>query len=137
MGKVLAIFISMALVGGPSMAQEPGAGSGRIIVYRGSSVMGAGIACPVRYKGKDVVELGRGKYAEMIVPAGDYILTNRTASVEVRVSADQTRYVRCQIKTGMMTGRADLQIVDAESFDEHRKDLEKKELLSNPFAKEP
>lgn len=78
--------------------------------------MGAGIACPIRYKGKEIVELGRGKYAEWQVPPGQYILNNKTASVEVSVDAGETRYVRCMIKPGFLTGRADLQIVDQESF---------------------
>jgi hypothetical protein len=89
-------------------------------MYRGSSIMGAGLACPIRFKGQEVVELARGKYAEWSVPAGRYILTNHTSSVEVAVDPGETRYVRCMIKTGMLTGRADLQIVDEESFNEHR-----------------
>ncbi|AYJ87667.1 hypothetical protein D3Y57_19230 [Sphingomonas paeninsulae] len=99
-----------------------------IIMYRGSSVMGAALGCPIRYKGQELVELGRGKYAEWSVPAGDYILTNKTASVDVIVAAGQTKYVRCQIKPGFMTGRSDLQIVDEESFVQHRADFEKKDI---------
>ena len=44
----------------------------------------------------------------------------------------ETRYVRCQIKTGFLTGRADLQIVDEESFAAHRADYEEKQ-VSSPF----
>lgn len=100
--------------------------TGKIILYRGSSIVGAGLACPIRYKGQEIVELARGKYAEWSVPAGRYILTNHTASVEVAVDPGETRYVRCMIKTGMLTGRADLQIVDEESFNEHRNEFEAK-----------
>lgn len=107
-------------------AQQPSTALGKIIMYRGSSIMGAGLACPIRYKGQEVVELARGKYAEWSVPPGRYILTNRTSSVEVSVDPSETRYVRCMIKTGMLTGRADLQIVDEESFDEHRAEYEQK-----------
>jgi hypothetical protein len=99
---------------------------GKIIMYRGSSVVGSAIACPIRYKGQELVELARGKYAEWTVPPGRYILTNRTSSVEVAVDSGETRYVRCMIKTGMLTGRADLQIADEESFSEHRDDYERK-----------
>ena len=94
--------------------------------------MGAALACPIRYKGREIVELGRGKYAQWNVPAGRYILVNGTASVEVSVMPGETRYVRCQIKTGFLTGRADLQIIDEESFNAHRADYEKKEVTS-PF----
>ena len=66
------------------------------------------------------------------MPAGRYILVNGTASVEVSVEAGEKRYVRCQIKTGFLTGRADLQIVDEETFIAHRADYEQKPVAS-PF----
>lgn len=125
---VIALGLTMATA---ASAQEsaPAAPTGsKIIMYRPSAVMGMGLGCPIRYKGQEVVELGRGKYAEWGVPAGHYILTNKTASVDIRVASGETAYVRCQIKTGMMTGRADLQIVDQESFAEHQKDFEKKDV---------
>jgi len=109
----------------PSAAQP-----GKIIMYRGSAVMGFGLGCPIRYKGQEIVELARGKYAEWSVPPGRYILTNHTSSVEVAVDPGETRYVRCMIKTGMLTGRADLQIVDEESFNEHRNEYEQKPVVS-------
>ncbi len=110
----------------------PSANAGKIVMYRGSSIMGAGLACPIRYKGQDLVELARGKYAEWSVPAGRYILTNHTSSVEVAVDPGETRYVRCMIKTGMLTGRADLQIVDEESFNEHGSEYEQKQVAPLP-----
>ena len=64
------------------------------------------------------------------MPAGSYILANKTAIVEVNVFPGQTKYVRCQIKPGFMTGRADLQIVDQESFAEHQADYEQKEVVA-------
>jgi hypothetical protein len=99
---------------------------GKIIMYRGSSVFGAGVGCPIRYKGQEVVELGRGKFAEWSVEPGRYILNNHTSSIEVAVDPGETRYVRCMIKMGALTGRADLQIVDEESFNEHRNEYEQK-----------
>ena len=106
--------------------------SGKIVMYRGSSVVGAALGCPIRFKGREVVELGRGKFAEWDVPPGRYILTNKTSSVEVAVDAGETRHVRCMIKTGMLTGRADLQVVDEESFNEHRSDYERKPVTFTP-----
>jgi hypothetical protein len=99
---------------------------GKIVLYRPSSIMGMGVACPIRFKEREIVELGRSKYAEWPVSAGRYILTNKTSSVEVTVDPGESRYVRCTIKPGFMTGRADLQIVDAESFNEHRADFGQK-----------
>ncbi|GAM06324.1 hypothetical protein MBENS4_3321 [Novosphingobium sp. MBES04] len=96
--------------------------------------MGMGLGCPIRYKGKEIVELGRNKYAEWDVPMGSYILTNKTSSVDVNIFPGQTKYVRCIIKTGFMTGRADLQIVDAETFEEHSADYERKEVAAPELA---
>lgn len=95
-------------------------------MYRGSSIVGSAVACPIRYKGAEIVELGRGKFAEWEVPAGRYILNNKTSSVEVTVEPGKTSYVRCMLKMGFLVGRADLQIVDQESFDEHRGDYKQK-----------
>lgn len=110
----------------PAVAPASGTAFGKIVMYRGSSIVGAGIACPIRYQGKEMVELSRGKYAEWVVNPGRYVLTNKTGSVEVSVGPGETQYVRCMIKPGFLVGRADLQIADEASFDEHSKEFEKK-----------
>jgi hypothetical protein len=110
----------------PAASEATAEAQGKIVMYRPSSIMGMGIACPIRYEGKELVELARGKYAEWPVNAGHYVLTNKTSSVEVSVNAGETRYVRCIIKPGFMTGRADLQIADEASFNEHSKDYKQK-----------
>lgn len=122
-----------ALLASPAVAQDtrldgepPVAGS--ILMFRGGSVWGAAVACPIRYHGNELVELGRGKYAEWSVAPGRYILTNKTASVEVNVGPGEIRYVRCQVKSGFMSGRADLQIVDRESFDAVKDGMERKDV---------
>ena len=97
-------------------------------MYRGSSVFGAGVACPIRYKGQEIVELARGKFAEWSVPPGRYILNNHTSSIELSVNPGETRYVRCMIKMGFLAGRADLQVVDEESFNEHRSEFSQKDV---------
>jgi hypothetical protein len=99
---------------------------GKIVMYRGSSIMGMGIACPIRYQGKEIVELARGKFAEWVVNPGHYVLTNKTSSVDVTVGPGETSYVRCMIKPGFLTGRADLQVADEASFTEHSTEFEKK-----------
>jgi len=132
-----AVAISMPVVAqappepaAPAEAAVAAAPTGKIVMYRPSSIMGYAVACPIRFKGQELVELGRGKFAEWSVPQGHYILTNKTGSVDVTVDPGGTSYVRCTIKPGFMTGRADLQIVDQESFAEHQKDYEKKEVAT-------
>lgn len=127
------IAFSMLIAPMAAAAQEPGA-KGKIVFYRQQSIMGLGVACPIRYKGQELVELGRGKYAEWEVPAGSYIVNNKTSSVEVNVTAGQTKYVRCQIKSGFLTARADLQIVDQESYTPYANAFEKKEIAVIPIG---
>lgn len=145
--KILNTAASIMLTISPAMAQEqaliqqpeteesPPASAmvtqptgGKIVMYRQGAIMGMGVGCPIRYKGKEIVELGRNKYTEWKVPAGSYILTNKTSSVDVNVFPGQTKYVRCIIKTGFMTGRADLQIVDEETFQQHSSEYERKDV---------
>ena len=121
------IFACIALASMPAMAQQAEQ-TGRIIFYRPGSVVGLAIACPIRYQGKEVVELGRNRYAEWDVPAGRYIFMNKTASVEVAIEPGETRFVRCSIKTGFMSGRADLQISDEASFKAKFDEFERKNL---------
>ncbi|WP_298196203.1 DUF2846 domain-containing protein [Novosphingobium sp.] len=139
----LVFMLALAVVASPTLAQDaPSAEvaatgteakpSGKIVFYRQSSIMGYAIACPIRYKGQEIVELGRGKFAEWVVPAGRYVVNNKTSSLEVIVDPGETRYVRCQIKPGFMTGRADLQIVDEESWNTHKADYERKEISLKP-----
>lgn len=120
-----------ALLTAPAGAQDAAqpVEPGKIVVYRGSTVIGAAGSCPVRHKGVEVMELGRGKFAEWEVAPGRYILTNKRSSIEVNVAPGETRYVRCQIKAGFIGGGgAHLQIVERESFEAVRGDLERKEI---------
>ena len=122
-----AVAVMSSAVVGQEQAPSP---SGKIVMYRQGAMMGLALGCPIRYKGKELVELGRNKFAEWEVPPGSYILTNKTSSVDVNVFPGQTKYVRCVIKTGFMTGRADLQIVDAETFGEHSAEYERKDVVA-------
>lgn len=128
------IWAPLLLAAGQAGAEdgESSEDDGTIIMYRQGSIMGAALGCPIRHKGEEIVELGRNKFAEWQVPPGSYILTNKTSSIEVNVSPGQTKYVRCVIKSGMFTGRADLQIVDEDTFRENSDDFERKE-VDSPF----
>ncbi|ALJ12603.1 DUF2846 domain-containing protein [Sphingopyxis macrogoltabida] len=116
---------SLALASVTAAAQEQ---PGKIIFYRPGAMVGLAVACPIRYEGKEIVELGRNKYAEWEVPPGRYIFMNKTAGLEVTVAPGETRYVRCAIKMGFMTGRADLQISDRASFEAKAGEFERKEV---------
>lgn len=127
MRYILAASLALASVS----ASAQGA-PGKIIMYRPGGMLGLAVACPIRYQGREIVELGRNKYAEWIVPAGRYVLANKTASIEVAVQPGETRYVRCNIKAGFMSGRAELQISDEYGFSKHADEFERKEVDSPP-----
>ena len=121
---------ALILLGGQAEAQdgEESEDGGKIVMYRQGSIMGAALGCPIRYRGEELVELGRNKFAEWEVPPGSYILSNKTSSIEVNVFPGQTKFVRCVIKSGMLSGRADLQIVDEETFQKNSDDFERKDV---------
>ena len=117
-------LLALAAVGEPPPANGDDNENGTIIMFRSRALMGAGVACPIRIKGVEVVELGRGKYFEMPVEPGRHILTNKTSSVEVNVEPGETRYVRCQMASGFLSARAKLEIVGPESFEPDREHYE-------------
>lgn len=90
---VFAAAALMTLTGATDLPEK-----GKIVMFRSSTLVGAPSACPFRYKGREIVELGRGRYAEWHVTPGRYILNNNTSSVEVSVNPGETRYVRCNTK---------------------------------------
>jgi len=107
---------------------------GKIVMYRPGGILGAAVACPIRYQGREIIELGRNKFAEWEVPAGRYVLANKMASIEVAVEPGETRYVRCTIKAGILSGRAELQISDEYGFSKHADEFERKEVNALAFA---
>jgi hypothetical protein len=132
---MLRILLAVGLaISSPVFAQET---ASKIIMYRPGSVVGMALACPIRYEGKEVVELGRNKYAEWTVQPGRYILMNKTASIEVAVGAGETRYVRCAIKTGFLSGRADLQISDEATFKAKFNEFERKDVNAEFMEQTP
>lgn len=128
--KFAAITASVALasaVQAQEAVQPIPTETGKIVLYRQGAMVGLALGCPIRYKEREIVELGRNKYAELNVKPGRYILTNKTSSVMIDLRAGETQYVRCTIKMGFMTGRADLQYADKESFEQQAHEFERKE----------
>lgn len=101
-------------------------------MFRPSGITGAAVACPIRFRGHELVELGRGKWAEWAVKPGRYILGNKTHSVEVNVAPGETRFVRCSMQMGTWTFRADLQIVDEYVWEENAANYERKAVSLPP-----
>jgi len=110
-------------------AQAPATpATAKIVLYRNSTVIGAAIACPIRYQGREVVELARGRFAEWHVAPGRYTLGNKSKTVDVTVGPGETQYVRCTIKAGFLAGGSNLKVVDQQTFAEHQADYKQKEV---------
>jgi hypothetical protein len=111
----------------PMTATADPAGA-KIIFYRRSSLIGAASACPIRFEDQQLVELGRGRFAEWPVSPGDYTLSNKNSVVKVTLAPGETGYVRCVPKSGGFTGRTDLQIGQEREFVRYRADFERKQV---------
>jgi hypothetical protein len=122
--KAVSIILSIALALQPAAAEIEPDGRGSVLLYRSEAIMGFGLGCPVRFEGKEITDLAPGEYIEWRAPPGRYVLLNKTASIEVTVEAGKTKYVRCVIKTGFLTGRSDLQPSDRSGFEKHRADYD-------------
>lgn len=123
--RAFAVAAFFAIV--PASAQEAPR-NGTIVLYRGATLVGAVIACPIRYQGREIVELGRGKYAEWTVKPGRYLLTNKTTTIEVSVEPGETRYVRCAITPGVLVNRTTFQMSDKATFEEEAAKLSSKNI---------
>lgn len=116
-------LIAAALATSPAAGQTSGEGLGAVIFYRPPTFLGVAIACPVRHEGKLVVELGRGKFASVAVPPGQYLFSNKSSSVEVDVKPGETVYVRCRIT---LASESQLSIVPEQDFEKRRAKYEEK-----------
>ena len=100
-------------------------------MFRPSAITGAGFACPIRFRGHELVELGRGKWAEWPVKPGRYLLANKDHSVEINVASGEKRYVKCSMQVKTWTFSAHLELTDDYHWKEHSSEYTKKQ-ISNP-----
>jgi len=70
----------------------------RVIFYRTPILYGLARGCPIDYQGKEIVELGRGRFAEWDVPAGQYTLESRKKKLELMLAPGQTVLVECKVQ---------------------------------------
>lgn len=100
---------------------------GKLVFFRSATIAGGALACPVRYKGEEIVELGRGKVAELEAPAGDYVFANRSSGVELTLAPGETKYIRCR----QNSFSAELQVVGEGMYGVYAKDLKPKAMKVN------
>lgn len=101
---------------------SPPAGKGQIIFFRGSG-SGALLGCSVNENGQKVSSLGDGRYFVMVADPGRHEFTVKSEAKDVlavEVEPDETQFVECRIKMGILIGRPDLAPAVEENFRKKR-----------------
>jgi hypothetical protein len=92
----------------------PPAGKGQIIFYRTGGISGAALGCAVFDSGAEekLSSLGAGKYFVLVSEPGPRSFTVKSLETKdaltLEIEPDETQFVRCKIKSGFMSGRADI-----------------------------
>jgi hypothetical protein len=103
----------------------PPPGKGQIVFFR-RSAMGFAVGCQVNENGQRVSGLGAGRYFSTIVDPGPktYMVSSEAKDVlNLEIEPDETQYVNCKIKMGIMMGRPNLAPSTKAEFDEASKSL--------------
>lgn len=107
----------------PIALTTPPAGKGQIVFFRPGG-MGFAIACSVNEHGQKVSSLGAGKYFVMVADPGRHeflVKSEAKDALAVEVEPDETQFVFCQIKMGVLVGRPDISPSTEEEFRKHPK----------------
>jgi hypothetical protein len=89
---------------------EPPAGMGQVVFFRPSGP-GFVLGCTVKEGDAKVSSLGNGKYFILVTTPGAHEYNVRTEAKDaltVLVEPDETQFVRCKMKMGVMVGRPDI-----------------------------
>jgi len=100
----------------------PPKGKGQIVFFRGSGG-GVIVGCSVNENGQKVSSLGDNKYFVMITDPGRHEFAVKSEAKDVlaiEVEPDETQFVECRIKMGIVIGRPDLAPATEENFRKKR-----------------
>lgn len=89
----------------------PPAGKGQVVFYRKGGFVGSAVACTVHENGRKVSSLGGGRYVVVVAEPGRHqysVKTEASDALALEVEPDETQFVGCKIKMGMMVGRPDI-----------------------------
>lgn len=131
MKKVLATFAFAAAAPAAMMVSAPAAmaqaeaeaefviptppeGKGQVIFYRTGGLSGAALGCAVFDVGATdkLSSLGAGRYFVLVSEPGPRSFTVKSLetkdALSLEIEPDETQFVRCKIKSGFMSGRANI-----------------------------
>jgi hypothetical protein len=92
----------------------PPPGKGQILFYRTGGISGAALGCAVFDVGAadKLSSLGAGKYFILVSDPGPRSFTVKSLETKdaltLEIEEGETQFVRCKIKTGFLSGRADI-----------------------------
>ncbi|HEY6964149.1 MAG TPA: hypothetical protein VI407_02945 [Erythrobacter sp.] len=92
----------------------PPPGKGQVLFYRTGGLSGAALGCAVFDVGAEdkLSSLGAGKYFILVSDPGPRSFTVKSLETKdaltLEIEEGETQFVRCKIKTGFMSGRADI-----------------------------
>ncbi|MFN7157390.1 hypothetical protein [Erythrobacter cryptus] len=92
----------------------PPEGKGQVIFYRTGGISGAALGCAVFDAGAEdkLSSLGAGKYFVLVSDPGPRSFTVKSLEAKdamtLEIEEGETQFVRCKIKAGFMSGRADI-----------------------------
>lgn len=105
----------------------PPPGKGQVVFYRTGGLSGAALGCAVFDVGgaDKLSSLGAGRYFVLVSEPGPRSFTVKSLetkdALSLEIEPDETLYVRCKIKSGFMSGRADIAPSTAGEFrDKHK-----------------
>lgn len=87
---------------------------GQVVFYRTGGLSGAALGCAVFDVGATdkLSSLGAGRYFMLVSEPGPRSFTVKSLETKdaltLEIEPDETQFVRCKIKSGFMSGRADI-----------------------------
>ncbi len=112
----------------------PPEGKGQIIFYRTGGLGGAALGCAVFNAGEEdkLSSLGSGRYFVLVSDPGERNFTVKSLETKdqltLEVEEEETQFVRCKIKSGFFSGRAN---IAPSSESEFRKRYKKPKLVDS------
>jgi Protein of unknown function (DUF2846) len=95
------------------------AGKGQIVFYRKGGFVGSAVACSAWENNQKVSSLGGGRFFVMVADPGKHTFSVKTEAkdtITLEVEPDETQFVECKIKMGIMVGRPDIRPVTEADF---------------------
>lgn len=108
-----------AMLAADMVLPKPQAGKGQIVFYRKGGFVGSAVACSAWEKGQKVSSLGGGRFFVMVADPGKHefsVKTEAKDTITLEVEPDETQFVECKIKMGIMVGRPDIRPVPEADF---------------------